>query len=519
MPKGLSLRAIILALLVVIYTLFFSLHQSLFLKADDWCRSGLSQNPIHTLSTYVPFQYVHWTGRVVVTFLEFTVINHVSFWNAVNPVFILALIINITLLFAKGGFFTPKGLLNLLLSLVLVVTLDTKVSLEVYYWLTGSVNYLWPIVVALSFITIWNYSLQKVKQSRFTLLALPILAVTAGNLHEQVGILAITFVVGSILFLKVNGGKSISQFHFLVCGLLIISYLSLIVAPGNYVRLQVISADQNKYSSLSGIDKIALRSSDVLNFFHSLKSVIIAELLLAVALLSDVFIGKKRKTTFTLNCLLLILVLPYALLLLFQLGDQQNWWQLFRPPFYFVQPHFGMSFQELLPYVLFGMYGGAMTWYARAFMKTEKEATFLLLIIAGFLSKAFMVISPGESYRTFFITIVILWSCAVYVISRLDSKFSNSLIALIIFLIGFHAIFGYINLRDHFRNNNQIMQNNEEKINNFQSDKKGNLLFLNKIDDQYNFDMPYVIGASRHWQTVCFKNYFDLDDSSVIVWE
>lgn len=221
--------------------LIFKLNIMTPLWSDDYLYSLLynSSNPIKSISDLVESQYNHyllWGGRTVghtiVQLLLLTDPICADFINSLVYVFLIILVYIHSI-----GYFSFKYV-YLLFFINMLLWFFIPSFGETILWITGSGNYLWCIVIILSFLLpyrLYLNSKQKRKHFFIKVLIMFCFGILAGWTNENVGISLIIMILFFIILIK-NKTNSIPLWT--VSGLIgcIIGFYLLISAPGNFER-------------------------------------------------------------------------------------------------------------------------------------------------------------------------------------------------------------------------------------------------------------------------------------------
>ncbi|MDR1006102.1 MAG: DUF6056 family protein [Bacteroidales bacterium] len=179
--------------------------------------------------------YFYWSGRVIANSFAFIMsMFDKSVFNVVNSLFFIALIVLMYLHIARKG---EKNVPLFLLITVLMFVLQPTFGMNML-WLSGSCNYLWTMVFILLFLLPFKrYATgESINISPKLLMpAMFLLGLVAGCTMENMGLMAIAMSMLFIVIIRMNKQRIPP---FIIAGLIgvVIGYVVLIAAPGNYVR-------------------------------------------------------------------------------------------------------------------------------------------------------------------------------------------------------------------------------------------------------------------------------------------
>lgn len=182
--------------------------------------------------------YFEWGGRVVVhTIAQFFLMYDKFVFDVANTLAYLAMVL--VVYFHAIGKFKFYPLLLLLINLLFFLCMPAFG--QVFLWVVGACNYLWgPLLV---FLYLIPYRLQYSKSApvfnnKILALLFGMLGIIAGWTNENLG-LTLAFVIAVFMFLYWHEHKKV--YLWSVCGLIgaSIGAIALIIAPGNFVRMDV----------------------------------------------------------------------------------------------------------------------------------------------------------------------------------------------------------------------------------------------------------------------------------------
>ncbi|GJL81266.1 MAG: hypothetical protein DHS20C01_09000 [marine bacterium B5-7] len=269
MHKNISSRAYVPALiLLAIFAAYIGVVNYLIpLFADDLCRA------YHDFSLMRAFkaaakQYMRWSGRYPVMFA-----NYLFFSGNGSGVVILA-ILNGVIYTLLGGFLLVRlGARSLMGNLVWVIIFSallwfaTRVFGEAILWKTGSVQYLWGVALAcVCLLPLVRCSLDLNSSSigRFKMIGYVLLCFLGGMWLEHISVAVA--VVGALLFIGVHFIRGGRWPLWAKAGYLswVVGTAVLIIAPGNYARIEVVGRQEPMLNKLFGVTTHLLYHFDTL---------------------------------------------------------------------------------------------------------------------------------------------------------------------------------------------------------------------------------------------------------------
>ncbi|MBW3550072.1 MAG: hypothetical protein KY442_04365 [Proteobacteria bacterium] len=211
--------------------------------ADDlYFSAALDQK---NLWEFLAFRYSRWTGRIPIEFMLVLVVNHVWLWKLLNILMFMLLTYSMAVLASGARRATGFGL-ALVACLVLLVHPD--VIWWAAWWLTGSVNYLWPAALGAFALTVYFRS-NAAGPWQVTA------ALVCGGLaaySEQVAIMLLALVSISLAWRSSHG--TAKSWHYIFALAIAISTAVALTAPGNANRFEAEQATWFPDFSALGFD-------------------------------------------------------------------------------------------------------------------------------------------------------------------------------------------------------------------------------------------------------------------------
>lgn len=263
-------------LLVGVFSLAFLLQEQVPTMADDLCRYQPELSLTGTLEA-VSREYQNWTGRYLVIGL-----NYIAFSAGDIGIHILNLLNALWFTFAvflcsrliPGDDRRGQAVAGVLF-LVLISLVPVRMG-EIWLWKTGAIQYFWGSTMALALI----YALYNGLSNRFLKGLCCVLAFVLGTWLESLSAACFAVVCLMLAVEFINTKQLPAPWKLLSAALLGLGLATLVVAPGNYARVDAIGDPRG---IVEGLQMAMLR---IPAFVHPV--------LLAVALL---FIWLNRNTS------------------------------------------------------------------------------------------------------------------------------------------------------------------------------------------------------------------------------
>lgn len=196
---------------------------------------------------YLKWRYETWTGRMISEALMHIFFNaDLWVWRVVNAGMLVALPVALTALKQKvlgrksersGSLKYGSWLVGLLLALLCYAFFDIKAFGYSAIWITGSMNYLWPMVcgiVSLGIVAETAFGTEEVTTFKYVIAWL--CAVIAAMSSEQMGAVLLAFEIACIAE-KVWKKKKVRMKFIILAGVTFGAFLLSSLAPGNALRV------------------------------------------------------------------------------------------------------------------------------------------------------------------------------------------------------------------------------------------------------------------------------------------
>ncbi|MCL2568290.1 MAG: DUF6056 family protein [Oscillospiraceae bacterium] len=214
---------------------FLLLHQFVFLYEDDFYYGVVAQG---SLRSFIDFHIAHYqftNGRVLVHIFSTGLLYFdVYLWRIVNPFLLFGAIF-----FAAKCASLPLGIdsaqerskwtIVLVSTAALFLSLPIALTRETFFWLSGALNYLYPMLM---FFLGYHFFAKELAAPERKMKALPLLTFLAAATMEQIGLMfgvALFACFGAHLLLKKG---SVTWVHLVSLGTATLGMMTVVFAPG-----------------------------------------------------------------------------------------------------------------------------------------------------------------------------------------------------------------------------------------------------------------------------------------------
>jgi len=385
------------------------------LIADDlWFANALESR---TLADYLAFRYTHWSGRLPIETLLVLLPTHPWLWKLINALMWL-------LLCHAGGRLASVGTgMSVEAATALVLVLFMLISPGIVFtaagWMTGSINYLWPMALGLfgmiAFVDRKPYG----KASRFAFL----LASGLAMYNEQV---ALFLLPATLLLLGIRvarrdwSGWNLAHFGFMVANALV-----LFCAPGSQNRYLLEQATHfPDFYTLAVMDKLAIGAGLVVTSMIDPLNLLVA----AIIVMSGALVWRSPSGRFAKG--LVLLALAY-LALDYILAMAGPWAETVRRDLYVLQAPGGASASSSRTYLLAAWSAFVIACLAAAavmsFWRSRSEcvavSTILLLGAASLAVLGFSPTAYASGWRVHFVWQIALLLVAARMMAMFRKQF------------------------------------------------------------------------------------------------
>lgn len=230
----LSRRTTIVIVTLIIFLSMLVLNFLTPLLADDYSYSFGLDGRINSFLDIINYQvnhYLTWGGRSIAhSIAQIFLLFPKEVFNVANA-FIYTLLVYLIFMIVNRF---KKASPLLMIVIHLLIWFIEPVFGQTCLWLIGSCNYLWTMVIMLSFIYV--YLSKEKKEGSIALIFLMFLfGIVAGWTNENTSFGTITIILSLLIYKKYNKEKI---YKWNISGLigLIVGFLIMILSPGNFVR-------------------------------------------------------------------------------------------------------------------------------------------------------------------------------------------------------------------------------------------------------------------------------------------
>lgn len=229
--------------------------------------------------------YLLWSGRIVLTGLLAVFLNlPILIWKILNAFFLTYLVFGI-----ESLTFKDLKLRLLIFSLILLIPVQYMSSSA--FWVTGSLNYLWPISSLVFILLRIKDMFHNIDQTNI-LFVFGLLATLISGNNEQTSLVSLVFLFIALIYrwLKYRTFKSKDIILWVFT---LINFLILMLAPGNFIRYQAeMLLWKSNFEMYNLVDQFMIGSFATLNVLFNQLQIFV--LILAVVLILKNF---RSKTT------------------------------------------------------------------------------------------------------------------------------------------------------------------------------------------------------------------------------
>lgn len=241
---------------IFLFGFLYYLSMQTPLAGDDWAFYNNTQS--NGIFNSAMGMYFGWEGRLATLFAIHSIIDQKWLWNFLNP------ILYVMIYWASMQIVRPKyRILHSLFFLFVIFSLKDNVRMEVLTWVTGSVYYGLPLLVAFIYFGYHLVSLEKAERRN----DVPVILLTstlAFYLPLAMENIAIGSLIGTIALLVYHYWSKRNIDRTLVINLLamICGYMIWITSPGSGIRL----SQMPDWAALSFFEKIIRNLPALLNY-------------------------------------------------------------------------------------------------------------------------------------------------------------------------------------------------------------------------------------------------------------
>ena len=192
--------------------------------------------------------YFNWGGRMVAHFFAYTFLALPKWiFNIVNSI-VYVLDVYLVYLIARGN---KKDNYKYLLLIHMIIFIFIPTFAQTFLWLDGSCNYSFTLLMELFFI----YKILNIKDNKYNYIKYIIISLLAGMCNENASLSLIVFLVLYTIYDKSNLKLKVTSFISIIVG-----YLFMFLAPGNYIRMETVSENTSFFHNF--FEKLAYLTSN-----------------------------------------------------------------------------------------------------------------------------------------------------------------------------------------------------------------------------------------------------------------
>jgi len=216
--------------LAVLFIGVLAICANVFLSGDDFHYSAFAKSD---LSYYIERHLQHYrlaNGRVLVHIIATALLGcNLWIWRILNAAVITACVYFCVRLAAperKDHFWITTA------AAAVILSLDSMITRQSFYWLTGSCNYIFPMFAVLLYWVFLERGSRTGQYRRY----LPLLALLAGATTEQGGLMAFGLPIMYIITYFIYDRKKPDKLLLLCAVCSAVGFLTVILAPGQSYR-------------------------------------------------------------------------------------------------------------------------------------------------------------------------------------------------------------------------------------------------------------------------------------------
>ncbi|MFP3122211.1 DUF6056 family protein [Ectobacillus funiculus] len=234
---------------VGLYVLLCAMHLIIIVApGDDEFFAAVSHQ--YTLMEYVKTRYYGWSGRVFPEIMLYLLLDkYIWLWRMINSAFFILLAFAVVRIIKKDVRF-----FEIVVALATFGYFSQNLLSSGFFWITGSINYLWPFALGLVGMIPYADSIfrnESMDAKAFVICFL--MGVIASISNEQVALCMICFSILTHLSLLVRKQKQQKRL-FILTAVIITGACTLLFAPGNQVRWAL---ETERW--FPGFDKLSLK--------------------------------------------------------------------------------------------------------------------------------------------------------------------------------------------------------------------------------------------------------------------
>lgn len=356
---------------------------------------------------------MHWGGGPTPGFAIMVLMIGLWFWKIAH-VLMIAFSIHMVLnmIFSKEKNCDALRAIVATFIWCLLFLMNLSVARETLYWFDGSMAYVLPVFLAISYIyCCYQYIINHKTYHWWNYIGMAILGFFAGWNSPQAGAITVILAFAFIVWQKTITKEKINKLILFGNIWLLIGFLVLYFAPGNSGRM----AEFPDYNTLNLIGKIFYRIDDVaylVTKFDTYPSFNIPTYLMitSILLVSTVSLYKNKAKKVLLTKLSIGITVSYVVLFaLYLFTDSSFVVHNFLPEIFNYDVVFDGGILRTLimvfNYTYFIAFVFSLLHLAWVYTKNENNPLLLFMLLGAIGTQAMMLMSPYSPYRSTYITI------------------------------------------------------------------------------------------------------------------
>lgn len=393
--------------LIIVYIFNLLVQSFVPVSGDDYMYGTFGKTAI--LKNVFSY-YMTGNGRWLINIIDSFILRYDKYlFIVINPLIICFTILLLSKIANKLSN-RDENQNTLKMAAVLFSSLNILMTRESVYWITGSMNYLFPACLFL----LAYYLFLDIKSGNERYLKLfPIVTFIAGASMEQFGLMIAGILTIEYLY-KVVKHEKINKYEIIAYITCIIGLASVILGPGNFIRVDVASSE--KQSLLIGIVDLIYN-----NFYSEVANIYIIILSICLFIYIYKFYPQYKKIIYLSLFNIFINLLKMA----FQKG---------------IIILFSFSIFALL--ILFLCY---------IYIKNSRDISLILLLISGIGSQVMLLISVIWGFRISFSMYIVMFIFILYLANYFENLAFDIVILVCIcsinIILGFASCLIFITLK------------------------------------------------------------------------
>jgi hypothetical protein len=468
------------------------------------------------LLSFLRTHYITWGARVLPFFLLLSILR----WDIWVFRIVQSIILSLIMFFSQKltlieNHYKKNNIIRGLIACAFYGLISINLHQHGTYWASASVLYVWPFLWIFA-TGILNQKLLDIPDKFHLVFFLGLLSFASGFSQEQIAFPALFMLIGSLVenLLK-RKSWIVIRINLISIGMLLIGFVFLIFAPGNYVRSQW--AVYAQFENLNLFEKIRWNMSSLLTIMFGNHNLLIWSFVLIINIL---FLWNYRRyhkqIRFGVLMLNVIQIIYLLILLILLFGKQSDHIDFVNRTTLWFNNHLSRSYIFWINFIFFIS-------LPMLLFSIQKHSYILFgLYIGGIISQLTMLFIPTINMRMGLIFLFSLFPILIEMFCWVLKNKKRSILHLL--LLGILTISSIINtgsiIKGYKANSPYHLSNHNKLINVSMYLQKGEIirsLVLESLpNDLYSGAMPYMPGYEYIQKFI--KEYYDLPEDFVITW-